>query len=66
MPTGSVKWYDPNKGFGFITPDAGGPDVFVHHSALPRDLDTLAEGQTVEYETEPTPRGDKVSQLNVR
>jgi CspA family cold shock protein len=60
MPTGIVKWFDPAKGFGFITPDGGGPDVFVHHSVLPEGARTLDEGRKVDYETESTPRGDKV------
>jgi CspA family cold shock protein len=66
MPTGSVKWYDPQKGYGFIAPEGGGPDVFVHGSVLPPDLSTLAEGQMVEYEIESTPRGSKVTQLKLK
>ena len=51
MATGTVKWFNPNKGFGFIKPDDGGSDVFVHISALERaGLNTLAEGQKVSYE----------------
>jgi cold shock protein len=60
MSVGSVKWYDPGKGFGFIMPEGGGPDVFVHHSVLPENLELLVEGQQVEYEAESTPRGLKV------
>lgn len=63
---GTVKWFDPQKGFGFLVPDGGGPDVFVHHSVLPEDVRTLAEGQPVEYETEPTPRGEKVVSLKLK
>ncbi|MCX7382503.1 MAG: cold-shock protein [Alphaproteobacteria bacterium] len=45
---GTVKWYNPDKGFGFVTPDGGGKDVFVHATALERaGLSTLAEGQSV-------------------
>jgi len=56
---GTVKWFNPTKGFGFITrPD--GPDVFVHQSALPFGGDqTLAEGQQVEFEIEDGPKGPK-------
>jgi cold shock protein len=66
MPTGTVKWFDPQKGFGFISPDGGGPDVFIHHSALPEEIRSLAEGQAVEYETESTPRGSKVSKITIK
>ena len=51
MTTGTVKWFNPNKGFGFILPDDGTEDVFVHISAVQRaGLETLLEGQKVEYE----------------
>ena len=51
MPTGSVKWFNPAKGYGFIQPQAGGKDVFVHVSAVERaGLSTLNEGQIVQYE----------------
>ncbi len=51
MPTGIVKWFNPSKGFGFIVPDEGGNDVFVHISAVERaGLTNLNEGQRVEYE----------------
>ena len=51
MPTGSVKWFNPTKGYGFIQPQTGGKDVFVHISAVERaGLSTLNEGQTVSYE----------------
>ena len=51
MATGTVKWFNTTKGFGFIQPDTGGKDVFVHISAVERaGLSTLNEGQTVEYE----------------
>lgn len=51
MATGTVKWFNPTKGFGFIQPDQGGSDVFVHISALERaGLSSLNEGQKVSYE----------------
>ncbi len=52
MSTGKVKWFNPTKGYGFIVPDEGGNDVFVHITAVEQaGLKTLDEGQTVEYET---------------
>jgi CspA family cold shock protein len=58
MATGTVKWFNGEKGFGFITQDEGGPDVFVHFSAIAgsgyRNLD---EGQKVSYETSQGPKG---------
>ena len=52
MPVGTVKWFNPTKGFGFIQPEDGGKDVFVHITALKRaGLQTLQEGQKVEFET---------------
>jgi len=51
MPTGKVKWFDSRKGFGFIQPDGGGPDVFVHVSAVERaGLSTLHEGQRISFD----------------
>ncbi len=54
MPTGVVKWFNPSKGFGFIQPDDGGKDAFVHISPVERaGLTSLNEGQKVEYELVP-------------
>ena len=51
MPTGSVKWFNPTKGYGFIQPHGGGNDVFVHISAVEKaGLSTLNEGQKIQYE----------------
>ena len=51
MPTGTVKWFNSQKGFGFIQPDGGGPDVFVHISAVERaGLSGLNEGQKVSFD----------------
>ena len=54
MPTGTVKWFNPAKGFGFIEPNDGSKDAFVHISAVERaGLSSLSEGQKVEYELVP-------------
>ena len=62
MATGSVKWFNATKGFGFIQPDNGGPDVFVHISAVERaGLGSLNEGQKITYELERDQRSGKMS-----
>lgn len=62
MSTGTVKWFNGQKGFGFIQPDAGGPDVFVHISAVERaGLGTLKEGQKITYELEQDRRSGKMA-----
>ncbi|HWX34074.1 MAG TPA: cold-shock protein [Steroidobacteraceae bacterium] len=67
MPTGKVKWYNGQKGFGFIAPDDGGTDVFVHVSAVERaGLTGLAEGQTLTYEVKMDTRRGKSSAENLR
>lgn len=56
--TGTVKWFNEEKGFGFITQDDGGADVFIHFRAISGDgFKTLTEGQKVSYETEQGPKG---------
>ena len=53
MATGTVKWFNPTKGFGFIEPSEGGNDVFVHISAVERsDLGNLVEGQKIQYDVQ--------------
>jgi len=58
MATGTVKWFNESKGFGFIAPSDGSADVFVHFSSIQGDgFKTLAEGQTVSFDTEQGPKG---------
>ncbi len=58
MATGTVKWFNNAKGYGFIAPQEGGDDVFVHFSAIKSDgYRTLNEGQNVSYEVEQGPKG---------
>jgi cold shock protein len=65
MATGTVKWFSDEKGFGFITPDDDGKDVFVHHSAIAgHGFRSLAEGAKVEYEVQEGPKG--LNAANVR
>lgn len=67
MYSGTVKWFNAQKGFGFISNDEGGEDVFVHFSAIQSDgFKTLDEGQKVNFDTEPDPKNsDKLRAVNV-
>jgi CspA family cold shock protein len=65
MPTGTVKWFNDEKGYGFITPDSGDRDLFVHYSGIDgRGFRTLAENAKVEYDEEDGEKGPKA--VNVR
>jgi CspA family cold shock protein len=67
MPTGTVKWFNSTKGFGFIQPQDGGPDVFVHISAVERaGLGHLSEGQKVSYDVQRDPKRNKSSAENLK
>lgn len=66
MPTGTVKWFNAQKGYGFIQPQDGSKDVFVHISAVERaGLGSLNEGQTLTYELQPGQQG-KTSAVNLQ
>lgn len=67
MSTGTVKWFNVTKGYGFIQPDDGSTDVFVHISAVERSgLGSLREGQKLSYEEQTDPRKGKTSAVNLR
>lgn len=67
MPTGTVKWFNSTKGFGFIQPDSGSADVFVHISAVERaGIGNLTEGQKISYEEQRDPRKGKTSAENLK
>lgn len=64
MAAGSVKWFNDSKGFGFITPDGGGEDLFAHFSAIQGNgFKSLAEGQRVTFEVTTGPKGKQASNI---
>ncbi|MET9514687.1 cold-shock protein [Streptomyces sp. NPDC002994] len=67
MATGTVKWFNADKGFGFIEQDSGGPDVFVHFSAIQsQGYKELQEGDKVEFEVTQGPKGPQAEQVTLR
>jgi cold shock protein len=64
MHTGTVKWFNDQKGYGFIRPDDGGKDIFVHHTAIQmKGFRTLTEGERVMYEVEDGPKGKQATNV---
>ncbi|MFF1529560.1 MULTISPECIES: cold-shock protein [Cellulomonas] len=64
MATGTVKWFNAEKGFGFIAPDGDGPDVFAHYSAITTSgYRSLDEGQKVQFEVTQGPKGPQASEI---
>ena len=65
MPTGTVKWFNDDKGFGFIAQDGGGADVFVHHTAIQgTGFKSLAENQRVEFDVTQGPKGPQAENVH--
>jgi CspA family cold shock protein len=66
MTTGTVKWFNESKGFGFITPEDGGKDVFVHFSEIQAEgFKVLTEGQSVTFNVEDGPKGSQATRVSV-
>ncbi len=66
MATGSVKWFNDSKGFGFISPEGGGEDLFAHFSAIQSNgFKTLAEGQRVSFDITTGPKGKQASNIQI-
>jgi CspA family cold shock protein len=66
MATGTVKFFSDSKGFGFITPEGGGKDVFAHHTEIQMDgYKSLKENQKVEFEVRDGPKGPAASQIRI-
>jgi CspA family cold shock protein len=64
MPTGTVKWFSEEKGYGFITPEGGGKDLFAHHTAIQMSgFKTLKEGQRVEFEVREGQKGPQAANI---
>jgi len=64
MPTGTVKWFSDQKGYGFVTPDDGGKDIFVHHTGIEgAGFKSLKEGEKVSYEVVQSPKGEQATKV---
>ena len=67
MPTGTVKWFNTQKGYGFIQPDEGGADVFIHITALEKSgLRGLNEGQKITYDIQNDPKKGEAAAINIQ